>query len=85
MITSEGDAVVSFKVRGNVDLFFGVPQKNNPQSMSTGLGLLMCQTIHIKLMYGNNLQVEHSRVMQFLMKTELINKQKFKTQNGKVV
>ena len=39
MITSEGDAVVSFKVRGNVDLFFGVPQKNNPQSMSTGLGL----------------------------------------------
>ena len=39
MITSEGDAVVSFKVRGNVDLFFGVPQKNNPQSMSTNLGL----------------------------------------------
>jgi len=39
MITSEGDAVVSFKVRGNVDLYFGVPQKNNPQSMSTNLGL----------------------------------------------
>ncbi len=39
MITSEGDAIVVFKVRGNVDLFFGVPQKNNPQSMSTNLGL----------------------------------------------
>ena len=66
MITSEGDAVVSFKVRGNVDLFFGVPQKNNPPSMSTNLGLPDVANDSIKLMYGNNLQVEHRKVMYFL-------------------